>query len=89
MSCTGIRACGESSSGSGEILSETALVEAGTRCWIWLVPIWVDSGQRINFELSIDESWALLHFLEAYRETLDTLRETDPRLKRIVLEEEE
>jgi hypothetical protein len=43
----------------------------------------------INFDLTLDETLGLLDFINAYRQTLQTLqeRDTDPRLERIVLDD--
>lgn len=44
----------------------------------------------INFDLTLDETLGLLDFINAYRQTLLSMRErdTDPHLERIVLEKE-
>lgn len=46
----------------------------------------------INFDLNIEETLALLDFINAYRQTLLAMqqqdRETDPQMERIVLERE-
>ncbi len=43
----------------------------------------------INFDLTPDEALGLLDFLSAYRQTLSTLlRETEPRMERVVPEKD-
>jgi hypothetical protein len=48
----------------------------------------------INFDMTVDEAIGLLDFLNAYRQTLlalqiDSERETDPYLERIILEKKD
>ena len=49
----------------------------------------------INFDLTVDEAWKLLHFLNAYEETLEDLlgreenRDTEPALKRVKIVKDE